>query len=122
VTDNANDDQPGFVAKVPEHCFACFRLIRPGQICCLTIENEVLCTDCALDEGVVRVRDDLAVEVKRDRLVIQRGKGEVEVFPIRYLVNALAEALGRWYAQPVHSACWIWHPRKAVDSMCATNS
>jgi hypothetical protein len=35
----------------------------------------------------------LAVEVKRDRLLIQRGKAEVQVFPgeIRHLVNALAE-------------------------------
>jgi hypothetical protein len=39
----------------------------------------------------------LVVEVKRDRLVIQRGKAEVEVLPgeIRHLVNALAEAAVR---------------------------
>lgn len=49
--------------------------------------------DCAFSEGVIWVRDDLAVEVKRDRLLIQRGKAEVQVFPgeIRHLVNALAE-------------------------------
>jgi hypothetical protein len=80
-----------------EHCFACYRLIRPGQTYYLTIEHEVLCADCALDEKVIRVRDDLAIEVKRDRLVVRRGKAEVEVFPgeIRHLVNALAEAAGR---------------------------
>ena len=43
------------------------------------------------------MRDDLAVEVKRDRLVVRRGQAKVEVFPgeIRHLVNALAEAAGR---------------------------
>ena len=51
----------------------CYRLIRPGQICHLTIEFEVLCADCALSEGVIWVREDLAVKVKRDRLLIRRG-------------------------------------------------
>ena len=53
--------------------------------------------DCALSEGVIRVRDDLAVEVKRDRLWIQRGKAELEVLPgeSRHLVNALVEAATR---------------------------
>ena len=97
MTGTPNDDQPGFVAEEPEHCFACFRLIQPGQTYYLTMEQEVLCADRALVEEVVRVRDDLAVEIKRDRLLIQRGKAEVEVFPgeIRHLVNALAEAAGR---------------------------
>jgi hypothetical protein len=97
MTETPTDDNPGFVAEKPVRCFACFRLIRPGQIYHLTIEHEVLCEDCALDERVVRVREDLAVEVKRDQLLIQRGEAEVEVFPgeIRHLVNALAEATAR---------------------------
>jgi hypothetical protein len=54
----------------------------------------VHCEDCALSKGVIRVRGDLAVEVNRDRLLIQRGTAEVEVFPakVRHLVKALAEA------------------------------
>lgn len=28
MTDIPNDDKPGFVADKPEHCFACYRLIR----------------------------------------------------------------------------------------------
>ncbi len=97
MTDTPTDDQPGFVAEKPEHCFACYRLIRPGQTYYLTIEDEVLCEDCALDEKVIRVREDLAVEVKRDRLLLRRGEAEVDVFrdEIRHLVNALAEAAGR---------------------------
>jgi hypothetical protein len=67
------DDQPGFVAEEPEHCFACCHLIRPGQTYYLTIEQEVLCADCALDEGVIRVREDLAIEVKHDRLLVRHG-------------------------------------------------
>jgi hypothetical protein len=76
-----DDDQPGFAAEEPVHCYACLRLIRPGQTYYLTIEHEVLCADCALDEGVIRVRDDLAVEVKRDRLLVRRGEAGVEVLP-----------------------------------------
>lgn len=82
------------MADKPEHCFACYRLIRPGQTYYLTIEGIVHCEDCALSKGVIRVRGDLAVEVNRDRLLIQRGTAEVEVFPakVRHLVKALAEA------------------------------
>jgi hypothetical protein len=103
MTETPNDDKPGFVAEEPVHCLVCFHLIPPGQTYYLTIEHEVLCADCALDEGVIRVREDLAVEVKRDRLSIQRGRAEVEVFPgeIRHLVNALAEAAGRLVDQRI---------------------
>ena len=51
----------------------CYRLIRPGRTYHLTIGFEVWCEDCALSEGVIRVREDLAIEVKRDRLLSQRG-------------------------------------------------
>ena len=83
MTHTHDDDKPGFVAEEPEHCFACYRLIRPGQIYYLTIENIVHCEDCALSQGVIRVREDLAIEVKRDRLLIQRGEVAVEVFPAK---------------------------------------
>jgi hypothetical protein len=97
MTEIPNCDKPGFVAAEPQHCSACFRLIRPEQPYYLTSEYEVLCADCALDESVIRVREDLAVEVKSDRLLVRRGEAEVEVFPgeIRYVVNALAEAAVR---------------------------
>jgi hypothetical protein len=45
-------------------------LIKAGQTYYLTIEQGVLCEDCALSEGVVPVREDLAVELKRDRLLV----------------------------------------------------
>ena len=94
MTDTPNDDKPGFVAEKPEHCFACYRLIRAGEPYYLTIDGIVHCEECALSKGVIRVREDLAVEVKRDRLLVRRGDAEVEVFPgeIRHLVNALVEA------------------------------
>ena len=55
------------------------------------------CEDCALSEGLIRVREDLTDEVKSDRLKLQRGKAQVEVFPgeIRHLVNASVEAAAR---------------------------
>ncbi len=39
---------------------------------------------------MIRVREDLIVQVKRDQMLTRRGKAEVEVFPgeIRQLVNA----------------------------------
>lgn len=42
------------------------------------------------------MREDVAVEVKRDRLLLRRGEAEVEIFPgeIRHLVNARAQAAG----------------------------
>jgi hypothetical protein len=57
MTHAPTDDQPGFVAEKPEHCFACFRLIRPGQTYYLTIEQEVLCADCALDDALFEGSD-----------------------------------------------------------------
>lgn len=68
MTETPTNDQPSFVAEQPEHCFACYHLIRRGQTYYLTIEQEVPCTDCALDEDVVRVRDDLAIEIECDRM------------------------------------------------------
>jgi hypothetical protein len=43
------------------------------------------------------VREDLAVEVKHDQLLVQRDNVEAEAFPgeIRHLVNKLAEAAVR---------------------------
>ena len=94
VTHTHDDDKPGFVAEELEHCFVCFRPIRPGQIYHLPIEFEVLCADRALSEDVIPVRDDLPVEAKRDRLLVQRGNVEVEVFAgeIRYRVAAVVDA------------------------------
>ena len=73
------------------------RLIRPGQTYYLTIDYEVLCVDCALGEELIRVREDLAVEVNRDRLLVRRGEAEVEVFAgeVRHHINALAEVAAR---------------------------
>ena len=43
------------------------------------------------------MREDLAVEVKRDRLLVHRGKAEVEILlgRMRHLVNALVEGSAR---------------------------
>ena len=49
------------------HCFACYRLIRPGETYHLTFEGIVHCKGCAFSEGVTRVREDLSVEAERGR-------------------------------------------------------
>lgn len=89
MSDSPGDDKLSFVAEQPEHCFACYRLVRPGQTCYLTVEGIVHCEDRALSQGVVRVRENPAAAVKRDRLLVQRGSAQVEVFPgeIRHLVR-----------------------------------
>ena len=61
MTDTPTDDQPGFVAEEPEHCFACFRLIRPGQTYYLTVGQAILCEDCITGHDTIRVTGDLAV-------------------------------------------------------------
>lgn len=50
-----------------------------------------------LGEGAIRVREDLAIEVKCDRLLVRRDEAKPEDPPgeIRHLVSALAEAAGR---------------------------
>ena len=60
----------------------------------MTIKLEVLYENYAHLEGVFRVKEELGVWIKCDRLLIQRGTAEVEVFPakVRHLVKALAEA------------------------------
>ncbi len=46
MTETPTDDQPGFVAEEPEHCHACYRLIRPDQTYFLTIGQAILCEAC----------------------------------------------------------------------------
>ena len=53
MTNTPTDDQPGIVSEKAEHCFACYRLIRPGQTYYLTLEHGVLCADCALDDALI---------------------------------------------------------------------
>ncbi len=87
MTESPIDDSPGFVTEEPEHCFACFRLIRPGQTYYLTIEHEVLCADCTLTDGVIRVSEDLAVEVMQNPLLVRHGKAEVTMAPFLVATN-----------------------------------
>jgi hypothetical protein len=84
MTDTPNNDNPGFVAQRPEHCHACFRLICPGDTYYLTIAQDVLCADCALVEEIIRVRDDLAVEVQRDRLLVSGAELRWRYSPARF--------------------------------------
>jgi hypothetical protein len=42
MSDISAGDKPGFVAEEPEHCFACYQLIRPGGIDPLTMKDVVI--------------------------------------------------------------------------------
>jgi hypothetical protein len=94
VTESPTDDLPGFTAEEPEHCHDCYRLIRPGQRYFLTIEDAVLCPDCARRADAIRLARGLTVEIQEDRRLVGRGKAVVEVLPgeVRHLVDALVEA------------------------------
>ena len=81
MTETPNDDQPGFVAEEPEHCHACYRLIRPGQTYYLTIGQAILCEGCIRTADAIRVTDDLAVVVEDGRLLVRRGDATVVVLP-----------------------------------------
>lgn len=93
MTETPPDDKPGFVAQEPEHCHDCYGLIQPGGTYYLTIEDAVLCPDCVRVADAIRLSGGLTVEVREDRLLVQRGSAEVEVFPHveRHLVDALVE-------------------------------
>ena len=39
------------IAQQPEHCFECFRLIRPSETYYQTAENTVLCQQCVRKGG-----------------------------------------------------------------------
>lgn len=107
------DDRPGFVAEKLEFCFASYRIIQPGQTYYLTIKNIVHYEGCALSKSVSGVRDDLAVDVKRDRLLSRRGKAGIAVSPgeLRHPASALADAAVRPVGQkaqegwPLRQAC-----------------
>jgi hypothetical protein len=97
VTETPTDDRPGFVAEEPEHCHACYSLIRSGQTYHLTTELAILCEGCLGVAGAIRVADDLAVVVEAGRLLVRRGHAAVEVLPheVRRLVEALVEGAAK---------------------------
>ena len=64
MTDTPNDDQPGFTAKEPEHCYACHRLTQPEQTYYLTIGQATLCKECIRIADATRVTDDFLVVVE----------------------------------------------------------
>jgi hypothetical protein len=97
MTDTPTDDMPGFVAEEPEHCHACYRLIRPSQTYFLTVGQAILCEGCLEVADAIRVTDDLAVAIEDGRLLVRRGDATVEVFAseVQHLVDALVEAATR---------------------------
>jgi hypothetical protein len=94
MSDFPSDDRPGFVVEKPEFCFASHRVVLPGQTHYLTSKNIVHCEGCALSRSMSCVRDDPAIDVKRDRLLSKRGEAEIAVSPGELLhpASALPEA------------------------------
>jgi hypothetical protein len=106
------EDTLPLIAQHPEHCFECFRLIRPGETYYQTAENTVLCQQC-VRKGVsmevldtIQATDDLVVEVGEDRLRVRRGDTRVEVLltEVRHLVDALGEAAARAVNLKIHGS------------------
>jgi hypothetical protein len=116
MTETPADDQPGFVAEEPEHCHDCYWLIRPGQGYFLTIEQAVVCPDCAKKGDAIRLAGGLTVEVQEDRLLVMRGGETVEVLThdVRHLADALVEA-----AALLSSARWVRKARSSVAPISA---
>ncbi len=97
MTNTPTADQPGFVAEEPEHCDACYRLIRAGETYYLTVGNAMLCGDCIKDTDAIRVADDLVVVIEEGRLVVRRGEASVTLLPseVRHSVDALVEGAAK---------------------------
>jgi hypothetical protein len=97
MTDTHTDYMPGFLAEEPEHCHACYRLVRPGPTYYLTMGQVILCEGCLEVADAIRVTDELAVVVEDGRIQVRRGDAAVEVLPreVRHLVDPLVEGAGR---------------------------
>ena len=93
MTDTPADDKPGFVAKDPEHCHDCCRLIQAGETHDLTIDNAVLCPDCIRETDAIRLDGGRMVELREDRLLLRRGYEVVEALPdeVRHLADTLVD-------------------------------
>jgi hypothetical protein len=106
------EDSLPLIAQHPEHCFECFRLIRPGETYYQTAENTVLCPECASKGAsmevldTIQATDDLVVEMGDDRLRVRRGGDTVEVLltEVRHLVDALGEAAARAVNLQIHGS------------------
>ena len=81
------------MAEEPEHCQACYCLIRPGHTYYLTIGQATLCDGCVGAADAIRVTEDLVLVVEDGRLLVRRGDDRVVVLPheVRRLVDALVE-------------------------------
>jgi len=107
-----DEDTLPLIAQHPEHCFECYRLIRPGETYYQTAENTVLCQQCARKGAsmevldTIQAADDLVVEVSDDRLRVRRGDDSVEVLltEVRHLVDALGEAAARAVNLQIHGS------------------
>ena len=79
MRDMPDDDRPGFVAEKPEYCFACCRLIGMDRHTASQSSSKCSARTAPFTQGVIRVREDLAVEVRGDPVLVQSGKAEVAV-------------------------------------------
>ena len=85
------------MAEEPEHCQACYCLIRPGHTYYLTIGQATLCDGCVGAADAIRVTEDLVLVVEDGLERIQQAivfidrqphvtddptqQGEIEISP-----------------------------------------
>jgi hypothetical protein len=101
-------DTEELIAQHPEHCYECYRLIRPGETYHQMAEFTVLCLECASKKvevfDTVQASDDLLVEVGDGSMRVRRGDAVVVVYPaeVRHLVDALVESGVQMAPEPVN--------------------
>jgi hypothetical protein len=95
-----DEDTLPLIAQHPEHCFECYHLIRPGETYHQTVENTVLCPECAGEGASMEVldtlqaTDDLVVEVGDDRYPSLEAAQAAALKPVaQALASAIREAL-----------------------------
>ena len=88
MTDTPTADHPAFVAEEPEHCPDCCRVIRGGERYFVKVEQAVVCPDWVRKEDAIRLPGGLTVEIGENRLLLRRGRTEIEALPheVRHII------------------------------------
>jgi hypothetical protein len=75
-----NEDTTPLIAKQPEHCHQCYRLIPTGETYYETPENTGLCDQCAAVEPLdtIQASGALIVEICEEFLTVRGGVDELQ--------------------------------------------
>ena len=76
MTRNSPGEVTALTATAPEHCFDCFRLIRPGETYYPGEDGTVLCPNCVSD---LLIGEDFDTIQATDQVAVDYGGGLIRV-------------------------------------------